>query len=298
MKETPILKEMPKEEWRAHAAAHADRTENLTRAHLERKARNIKHPIEDFLFTYYNLTPAQMRRWHPGAQVVLADASERHDWKWYKPHKSATGENGATVDVATFFEKRGPTVNYIEKLLSATLSRPPAFGCFGMHEWAMVYKMSPEEIRHRGLSLRLGALETDFVVEETPILCTHFDAFRFFTPEAAPLNQLSPTRDNQPQTEQSGCLHAGMDVYKWTMKLGPIVSGELLLDTFELARDIRQVDMQASPYDVSEYGLPPVAVETPEGKAEYALLQRGFTNRGNVLRERVLTAIKTARNQL
>lgn len=63
------------------------------------------------------------------------------------------------------------------------------------------------------------------------------------------------------------CLHAGMDIYKWTMKLGPLVPGELLLDTFDLALDIGRVDMQASPYDVSEYGLPPVKIETPRVKA-------------------------------
>ena len=91
------------------------------------------------------------------------------------------------------------------------------------------------------------------------------------------------------------CLHAGMDIYKWTMKLGSIVPGELLLDTFDLALDIGRVDMQASPYDVSEYGLPPVKIETPEGKSEYAAMQRGFMERGNALRVRVLDAITRAR---
>lgn len=86
-----------------------------------------------------------------------------------------------------------------------------------------------------------------------------------------------------------------MDIYKWTMKLGPLVPGELLLDTFDLALDIGRVDMHASPYDVSEYGLPPVKIETPEGKSEYAAMQRGFMERGNALRVRVLDAITRAR---
>ena len=86
-----------------------------------------------------------------------------------------------------------------------------------------------------------------------------------------------------------------MDVYKWTMKLGPLAPGALLLDTFELAMDIRYVDMQASPYDVSGFGLNPVKIETPEGKSEYARLQRGFMERGNALRVRVLEAITIAR---
>ena len=34
----------------------------------------VKHPVADFLFTYYSYRPAQLRRWHPGAGAVLADA--------------------------------------------------------------------------------------------------------------------------------------------------------------------------------------------------------------------------------
>jgi hypothetical protein len=88
--------------------------------------------------------------------------------------------------------------------------------------------------------------------------------------------------------EQPGCLHANMDLLKWSTKLGPAVPGDLLLDSFELARDVRVADMQASPYDVSSYGLEPVAIETPEGKAEYVRLQRGFAERGAALRDRLL----------
>ncbi len=70
-----------------------------------------------------------------------------------------------------------------------------------------------------------------------------------------------------------------MDVYKWAVKLGPLVPGELLLDAFELARDIRYLDMQASPYDMREWGGEPVRIETPEGKAEYVRRQRAFAER-------------------
>lgn len=284
---------LTKSDWSEKAARHAERTDLLTRDHLERKARRIKHPIDDFLFTYYNLAPAQMRRWHPGAGVVLQDAADRSEWKWYR---SAASSENYTVDLESFFEKRGKTLEYIEHLFQQTMSRPPSFGCFGLHEWAMVYRLTPEQLRHRGLSLRLGATATDSVVETHPIACSHFDAYRFFTPEAKPFNTLNPTRENQPETEQSGCLHAGMDVYKWTMKLGPIIPGDLLLDTFQLAYDIRQVDMQASPYDVSDYGLPAIPIETPAGKRQYSELQKGFTKRGDELRTRVLTAIRLAKD--
>ncbi len=105
-----------------------------------------------------------------------------------------------------------------------------------------------------------------------------------------PRNRLTPTRQTQPLLEQPGCLHAGMDVYKWAMKLGPLVPGEILLDAFELARDIRILDMQAAPYDLSDWGVVPVRIETAEGKAEYVRRQRGFAERGNALRARILQA--------
>ena len=279
--------------WQSRARDHARRADHLTAAHRARKQRREVHPIEDFLFTYYSITPGELRRWHPGAAVSLAGADERIEWKYY-----VLRDGAARVDVPAFFARRGSTVDYVENLLSRTLERTPRFACFGLHEWAMVYRQSPEQLRHRGLSLRIGRDATDEVVESHPIACSHFDAFRFFTPDAAPLNQLQPTRETQPEHEQAGCLHAGMDVYKWCGKLGPIIPGELLLDAFELARDIRIVDMQASPYDVGPYGLPAIPIETPEGKREYADRQRGFAKRGNALRERALHAIGAAREAL
>jgi hypothetical protein len=69
------------------------------------------------------------------------------------------------------------------------------------------------------------------------------------------------------------------------------VPGELLLDTFELARDIRELDMRASPYDLTEWGYAPVRIETAEGKADYVRRQREFAERGNALRLRLLAVL-------
>ena len=54
-----------------------------------------------------------------------------------------------------------------------------------------------------------------------------------------------------------------MDLYKHAYRLTPLVSSELVADCFALARDIRVLDMRASPYDLSGLGYDPVAVETP-----------------------------------
>ena len=74
-------------------------------------------------------------------------------------------------------------------------------------------------------------------------------------------------------------------------KLSPLVPSELVADAFALAREIRTLDMRASPYDLAALGYPPVRVETPEGRAEYATTQRGFAERAATLRARLLEAV-------
>ncbi|WP_337005125.1 MULTISPECIES: 3-methyladenine DNA glycosylase [unclassified Microbacterium] len=271
-------------DWLLREEAHQARADALTAAHRERAARSEKHPVWDFLFTYYSYKPAQLRRWHPGAGVELADAADRLGWRWYSPGATA---GSAVPDADAFAHEKPELADLIERMLRRTASRPGQFGCFGLHEWAMVYRA--DEHRHP-VPLRLGQAGTDAVVENHDLRCTHFDAFRFFTPEAVPRNRTSLSRDDQPLFEQPGCLHAGMDLYKWATKLGPLIPGELLLDTFELARDIRLLDMEAAPYDLSAWDIAPVPVETPEGKAEYVRRQRAFADRGTALRTALLDA--------
>ncbi|GAB7193057.1 hypothetical protein NUM3379_37660 [Kineococcus sp. NUM-3379] len=271
------------EGWRAREAAHAARADALTAAARERRAAGQAHAVEDFLYTYYPWPPGRLRRWHPGVGVELAGAHERAGWAHYR--RTAAG---AAVDTAGLAAAREATVRLAAAVLAATLSRPPFLGCFGLHEWAMVHGTPAEEIRHSRLPLRLGSAGTDAVVESARIRCSHFDAFRFFTPTAVPRNELQPRRDTQPELEQPGCLHATMDCYRWALKLSPAVEGELLLDCFELARDVRVLDMRASPYDVGGYGYEPVRIETPQGRAEYVAAQRGFASRAEPLRRRLL----------
>lgn len=275
-------------EWEPLAAAHAARADSLTAGHRERTERGESHAIEDFLYDYYSTRPSLLRRWHPGPGIVLADAPDHATWKYYRTDAGLT-----RMDAAAFMAARGAAVDWIERLLTATAGRQPRLGCFGLHEWAMAYRAGAE-LRHP-LPLRLGQAGTDAVVESHPIACSHIDAFRFFTPEAVPLNLLQPTRDTQVEFEQPGCLHATMDLYKWAARLAPAVPSELALDAFELALEVRRVDMRASPYDVSGFGLAAIAIETPTGKREYADHQRDFAERGGLLRERLLAAIAALR---
>jgi hypothetical protein len=267
-------------DWRARRAAHVDRVRAWTDPVRERRSHGERHPVLDFLFTYYSHRPTRLLRWHPGPGVVLDDAAEYLRWPAYREVPDGVG-------LGPLPASRLPTVRFVRSLLTASAGRAPWLGCFGLHEWAMVYRS--ESVRHAAWPLRLGPAGTDRVVESMPVRCTHFDAFRFFTAPARPLNVVQPSRDDQVDLEQPGCLHAGMDLYKWAYKLDPFVPSELVADCFELAHDIRVLDMCASPYDLSGLGYVPVEVETAAGRVEYARRQAAFVTRAAPLRARLIS---------
>jgi hypothetical protein len=289
---------LPEVEWTARAAAYRERVDRWVAPHLERRRRGRTHPVLDFLFTYYSEPPGRLRRWHPGVGAVLTGDAARERLAWPR-YTSAEGVDasgrpvrGVGLDLPAFLARRGDGLRAIARLLRATAGRPAQFGCFGLHEWAMVYRPEPGEVRH-DVPLRLGQAGTDAVVDAARLQCTHVDAYRFFSRRSAPLNALRPTREAQAELEQPGCLHAGMDLFKWAYKLSPAVPGDLLADCLDLAGEIRELDMRASPYDLRDLGYPPVAIETPEGKAEYVAAQRAFAARGAVLRRRLLDVCDT-----
>lgn len=298
------LEFLSRAQWEARAAAHAQRVDAIAGPHLERRARGQKHPVEDFLWVYYRWRPAEIARWHPGIGVALADAGERATWKDHRPLTPAEreaagwtereGAGGVTVDVAAFMTRRGQAVERWHGILQATANRPARFGCFGLHEWAMVHGLEADDRRHGGVPLRLGREATDAVTETHTIACSHFDAYRFFTDSSRDLNTLRPGPEDRAAFEQPGCLHATMDLYKVAATLGPLAPGELLVDCLELARDVRELDMRASPYDLRDWGYEPVRIETPEGKAAYVAAQRGFSERGQALRARLVQVTSRA----
>ncbi len=270
---------LTEDEWRARQATHSARIDRFVAPHLARRATGAKHPVFDFLFTYYSHSPAQLRRWHPGFGIRLLGEVGEYD-------ALATYDGGAVS--AAYVVKQAPLIGSMHALLSATAGRPGNFGCFGLHEWAMVYRQSPEATRHATWPLRLGSAGTDAVVESQRITCSHFDAFRFFTPPARSLNVLQPGRDDRASHEQPSCLHAGMDLYKHAFRLSPMICSDLVADAFELAWDIRVLDMRAAPYDLSGLGFEPVRIETSEGRRAYAEAQRGFADRAAPLRRALI----------
>lgn len=246
-------------------ARHVARLAPYVEPHLARRRAGTKHPIHDFLFQYYSFRPAQLMQWGPATPLD---------------------------------EKQRSLTETTLRLLKATASREGNFGCFGLHEWAMVYRDA--QTRHPQ-PLRLGREETDTVVETHRVNCSHWDAFRFFTPPARPLNNLRPAANDRPDFEQPACLHANMDLYKQAYRLADTVGSDLVADAFELAWDVRILDMRAAPYDLSgitidPYGVEwtPITIETAEGKREYADLQRQFARRAAPIRLRLAEVLEDA----
>ncbi len=280
---------LPEHEWRARAALHAERVDAWTAPRLERARRGEKHPVDDFLFTYYPTRAGQLRRWHPGLGVGLVGAEELAGDAAYVVAE-VDGQRVATVDPAHYARRRHGLA-WVEGLVRSSADRPARLGCFGLHEWAMVYGLEQDEVRHESWPLRLTPTEIRDVVDDNGLRCTHIDAYRFFTPDAVPLNELAPTRATQPELDQPGCLHATMDLYKWAAKYDALVGSDLVADCFALARHARQLDMEAAPYDLAALGYAPVRVETPEGRAEYVRRQRELMDVSAPLRGRLAHAL-------
>jgi hypothetical protein len=278
--------------WWERARLHAERVDAWTEGRRSRASRGQRHPVDDFLFEYYPTRPGQLRRWHPGLGLALAGATPFDDDPSYL-RLTADGRDVTTVDSAAFARRRDGLA-WVEGLVRRTAEREGRYGCFGLHEWAMVHGLEQDEVRHRAWPLRVPPAEVEAVVDELGLRCTHVDAYRFFTPSAAARNELRPTRDTQPDLDQPGCLHATMDLYKWSSKYAALVGSDVVADCFGLAREARRLDMQAAPYDLVALGYDPIRVETAEGRAEYVRRQRDVAAAGTELRTRLATALTTA----
>lgn len=282
--------EWSREKWKARQAAHLDRVGDLADAFTLRRSHGTKHPVEDFLFTYYNLSPAKLKQWVPPLGVAIeVTAEDLLECPWLASDRFVRQNDRVFLDEAFLTDHTRQLATWIRDLCDRVSERPTRFRCFGLHEWAMVYRMPPEQIRHQGYELRLTPEELASFVDSQAVCCTHYDAFRFFTPEARPLNAFEPTLETRLDMEQGGCLHTNMDLYKWAGKLLPWCGSDLLSECFANAWTARQLDMRASPYELRALGYEPIAIETPEGRAEYERQQREIAASSEPLRERLRT---------
>jgi len=277
--EQATLTVLDEPDWLVRALAYRRRIEAFLRDHRAERP----HPVWDFLFSYYSARPGQLRCWHPGFGVVLTGSAAV---RRYRGRRGYTVSGDGVTVASAYLRSRLDTLLFVTRLLRSTAARPARLNCFGLHEWAMVYRSGA--VRHDRVPLRLGVAGTDAVIDSETVRCTHFDAFRFFSDPARPRNAAQLSRAAQVATEQPGCLHVNMDLYKWCYKLSPLIASELLLDCLELAAAAREIDMRASPYDLSDYGYSPIAVEHSAGRAEYVRCQNAIARRAAPLRTALL----------
>lgn len=279
---------LTEESWRPLAEHHARRVNEWTTPHLERRRRGLAHPVLDFLFDYYPLSPGKLESWHPGYGVVLIGDVDHY---LASPAYEETSDGGATASLGWLNPSRRARLAMTIRILEGTAIRPAKTGCFGLHEWAMVYGLEQDQIRHEKVPLRISPSAIRATVDDIGLRCTHIDAYRFFTAEAEPMNATIPTRSTQADDDQPGCLHASMDLYKFAFWHSPLVPSDLVFECFVNAARTRELDMRASPYDVTPFELEPIRVETAEGRREYAREQQLMMDRTTPLRARLLAAL-------
>jgi hypothetical protein len=265
------MKCVARDEWRGEIARHAEEIEPWLSAHAQRRAEGRKHPVYDFLFEYYSHRPSRLREWSPGVNVLLegarcGDVFANSAWCFV--------QRGAFVNGEALPRQRRESLLWVISLLEAIDGRTPFFGCHGLHEWAMVYES--EEVRHADFPLRLSRGQIAEFMRSREVRCSHFDAFRFFTAAARPLNVLQPTAERRRELEQPGCVHVTIDNYKWATKFHPWVSSPTQRAALWLAVRARELDMRASPYDLRALGFEPICIETTSGREEYARQQRAL----------------------
>jgi hypothetical protein len=247
---------------------------------LERRSRGQKHPVWDFLFTYYTFAPRRLLDWVPG--IVDADGGLR---EFVDPPSAPDGWPAWEAPPPP--PRLNQTAEWTAELCRQILDRPDRFTCCGLHEWAMVYGLPQTQIRHSHTQLRLNPTDLSRFVESQSLNCTHYDAFRFFTDNARPLNQFQPDLHSRQRLEQGGCLHANMDLYKWSAKLWPWIGSDLVGETFVLATQARALDMRASPYELKSLGFEPIPIETAAGRQQVQVEQQAIADRARPLRERL-----------
>ena len=275
-------------DWRRKAKSHSDKVLPWVEEFRFRRARGQVHPVADFLFTYYSFRPGQLIRWSPGIGISLegADSKARPGNYWKRD------QDLSSLDLTLIGAKQKRTVFWISELMKSIASRSGVYNCYGLHEWAMVYRLPASDLRHSQFPLRLSPEKINEFIDQQRICCSHYDAVRFFSPLARPKNINNPTFSSRIAHEQPGCLHTNMDLYKWAYKMSPWIPSEIISDSFLLAAKIRDLDMRASPYDLTSLGCDPVPIETDEGRNKYKRIQRLFSKEAEPIRERLLEAVQ------
>ena len=248
--------------WRERRAAHEERVDDWLAPHLRRRAagRPIRSRTSSSPTT--RTGPRSCAGGTPAPGVVLAGVARPRAGPDYAPRAA-----GATLDTAAVLARRGDSMRL----------DPRAAGPHGRargRTWAASACTSGRWSTgrpRRGTPQRLAAAalarsDRRVVRGERGVRCSHFDAYRFFTAPARPLNVLRPTREAQHDAgaaglpaRQHGPLQVGVQaVARWS-------PSELVADCFALARDIRDAGHARQPVRPGGAGLRAGADGDPRG---------------------------------
>ena len=180
-------------QWKALLSLQRQRVDKLLPTAL---TSDENHPIYNFFSTYYRHLPSALRTYSPGIGVMVSTESA-DDYKVDLPKKGRVAYNDSCVIFdprsAKFNENQINTLKKTLRVLEATSMRPPNFHCYNLHEWAMLYsKSKPFVTQSLPLRKSLSNKIIREVVETLGPTCTHYDAFRFFSEDAKPLNSSLP----------------------------------------------------------------------------------------------------------
>jgi hypothetical protein len=275
-----------------------------TRQNISRRWMSLdpQNPVYNFLIQYYGIRGCKgvrrLSRWSPGNSVFLENA-KHDDLSELLPLRGAHIEENGIGYQASFddSERSCSTFLWHRTLLHNTLHADPVLYCHNLHEWAMQYQPNPDDAPPPAASyqyhlpLRVDRATIKQVVESKGVKCSHLDAIRHFAPAAIPLNVHHPTqRHDQLRLEQPACVHVHMDLLKMALKLAPFLPGTLLVRCLDVALQARKLDVAASPYDATSYGIVPVLIETESGRAEYRQRQVWLMEQAQVVRRELLGA--------
>lgn len=291
------------------------------KTHDEQLVLDRQNPIYNFIADYYGFKGSKgvkrLLRWSPGPNTTMLNGVQESDLAETLPLRgmvtyeasSSSATNGGT---ATYDPKALQNVAAIpfircQQVLRQTLSAEPILFCYGLHEWAMQYSTgtdssdndddddddTPDDgvVHHYQphLPRRVSPSVIRKTVERQGVHCTHTQAMQYFTPDALKLNVYPKfQRTNQLQWEQPACVHAQMDLLQYACRLQPFCDADLFREILSIVLEARKLDVAASPYDASSYGLAPVPVETAEGRSLYRKRQAELMEQAQPLRQLLL----------
>ena len=270
--------------------------------------------IEEFEEASYAYGYAREQPLQPGVgRGVLLEGANQDDFASILPLRGATILDGQGVmynpsqffgkdDLSLREEKVKQATPYLwyRSILTSTLQAEPILHCHGLHEWAMQYHPEgspppPSGVYQSHMPLRVTREVINEAVERRGVSCTHVDALRFFAPAAGPLNHhgSSLERADQLRLEQPACVHAHMDLLKIALKLRPFCDAVLIQRILEIALESRRLDVAASPYEATDYGVEVIPIETKEGREEYRVQQKELMAKAEPIRRDLLRAYET-----